>query len=194
MLLLAALCQDEGEDSWWSRWMWVCMGKRIVGWFCGSVCWMCVFLSVRRTVKGTEPVLFAPAGRSAFEGVTQRIAAVSETCRLFNLDWQLAHHCVLSSLTHTHSLSPSVCLTCISYFYSIKWCICCKRGECVTTCECTIPPDCAVISCRHLTWLSWMIFDWNMIKFSFLLERCTANFTAVGHPDCSQVTETLVWS
>lgn len=49
--------------------------------------------------EGTDPVLFGPAGRSVFEGVTHRIAAVSETCRPFK-----TRHRLSSSLSHACTL------------------------------------------------------------------------------------------
>lgn len=89
----------------------VCKGKensKLILWEC--VLDVCVSL----TVEGTEPVLFEPAGRSVFEGVTQRVAAVSGTCTPLDLDRRPAHHCVLpiiDFLPLTHTLNPSLCLT-----------------------------------------------------------------------------------
>lgn len=151
---------------------------------------MCVFLSVRRTVEGTDPVLSGPEGRSVFEGVTQRIAAVTETCRPLDLERQPPRHCgfhvIDSFLTHTYwcylnqsryfaKKPPSEGRICIA-----KVSVCLHVWMHNRTWMCN----------SDLTWLSWKVSDWNMIKFSFFLESWTAHFTAVGHPDRPQVRET----
>lgn len=87
MLLLAAQCCEEGSDSWWGSACWCACGcgcvrvSRLILQECGLCVCVGVFLPVRCTVGGTEPVLFGPAGRLVFEGVTQHIAAVTRTAR-----------------------------------------------------------------------------------------------------------------
>lgn len=62
VLLLAARCQDEGADSWWGQWMWACMGKRIVCWFCSSeFLGVCVSLS-QMYCRGNRPCFVEDGG------------------------------------------------------------------------------------------------------------------------------------
>lgn len=112
VLLLAPLCQDEGDDY--------CLGK-----------WMCVSDT---PTDWTDPVLFGAAERLVFEHVTQHIAAVTKTvCRPLDLNLQPARHCVFYvtgsfshllrvsfplTLKHTHIPSTNPAMS------PCEWCVC----------------------------------------------------------------------
>ncbi len=135
------------------------------------VCVRCVCVC---TVEGTDSVLFGPAGRLVFEGVTQRIAAVTKTCRPLDLDRQPARHCVfpvIHSLSHFLNLSPSLFLShththAHTHTHTYTRIPILPRPiqllpknlhlsdvsvlqrcvcVCVPMCECTITPDCAAV-------------------------------------------------
>lgn len=142
VLLLAALCQDEGEDSWWGKWVWVCMGKRIVGWFCASVrLGVCVSHS-RTHCRGNRPCFVRAGGEVGVWGCHSTYGCSNWKVQAFRPgSTARSPPCVLP---HTHAhwyYLPAMQLLCQK---ASVWKIrpCCK-GVCVPLCECTITPDCS---------------------------------------------------